>query len=373
MKLPIFRTFRHPELLKIGAADGVADAAFLSQATENTNVLIRRKSHIPEIRETHDGAIDGASRGWVASLQADGDAMLGDLDLTERGLARIKAREFRFLSASFRRNAKLTGDDPGETLPGPYLHHVALCNDPRIKGLVDLAEVQFDEGGKGALYLSASADGEVTYFSEIPPTDGPVGGSNTEDDMPITEAQFSDLEKRFGGLEARFAEKAAEAEAEKKRADEAEAKFAEAAKAKEAAEAKLAEAAEAEQKRETEAQFAAFDAVVDQAAKESKLGAFDVKRKKDRYRKIYEANPELAAEFAEDVRADLKRAGLVIPKPLGDGAADEEGSEERVTRADFSASTSDLKVSDKVSRAYHRWKASNPKGTLDDFAATVSA
>lgn len=196
-RVSIFRTFKHPQLENLGIKGGVADASFLKQAVDNTNRLIREKRHTPPIKETHAGQRDGSASGWVDSTATDGKTMFADMAFTPRGKQRITDREFRYVSASFRKDFALTGEPDGEKLPGVFLDHVAVLgsDNPAVKQLTDLSEIQFSDNSDASTRAWVQfADNEVTVFSEVAPSEP------EEDSMAASE-----VEKRLELLEAKFA------------------------------------------------------------------------------------------------------------------------------------------------------------------------
>lgn len=175
--VPMFRPFKHPELLKMRLADGDASAKDVAELVKNTNFLIAKGLHIPGYRLTHTGSEDknrGKSLGWVEIMKVSEDGRaIGYSDFTEVGKDLIRKKEVRWVSSGIKRDFRLTGEPDGPVLPGLYLDHVAVLGDenPAVKGLVDLSQVQLAEGASvrpgSESFTCDEEEGEVCYFAEI--------------------------------------------------------------------------------------------------------------------------------------------------------------------------------------------------------------
>jgi len=175
-KIAVFRQFVHDELEKLGVPGGRADANFLRQVVANTNRLAAEKLHVPAFQESHSPGSEEAL-GWVEKLETDGNVLFADIEFTGKGIEKIKNKALRWISASFRNNFCLSGDRDGEVIKGPWLAHVAGLGVslPRVKGLFDLAEVTFSDGGKAGPARFAIINPqrwEIAFFSEMPDENG---------------------------------------------------------------------------------------------------------------------------------------------------------------------------------------------------------
>lgn len=204
VRLPIFRTFKHPKLEVIGVKDGDATSADLTEMAANTNALISRKLHVPPMRQTHRGTSDGEARGWLTGVTVQGTTLLADLTFTEAARAKVKAGELRWFSAGIRRDFSLTGEPSGPKLPGLYVDHVALLGDehPQVKGLVDLSTVELSEADALAhdhIYFSVNESGEAACFAEGEIKDEPEPPGHPaikENGMTIEEQLAEEKRKR---------------------------------------------------------------------------------------------------------------------------------------------------------------------------------
>lgn len=359
IKLPVFQKIKHPVLQKFGVKDGLADEAFMSEAARVTNELIRRKLHVPVIKDGHEGSITGNARGWVEGCEATKDAkLLGDCDFTDSGKQRIQRKEARWFSASFRRDFPVTGDPEGEKIPGVYLDHVALLGDvpPRVKGLVDLTEVKFSD--TESIYFSET-DGEVVFFAELKPTAERPEGEG--DDM-------SELET----LKAEMADK--------------EAKFAEEKQKREAAEARLAEAERKQKRADFAAHVRKVKQLADDAVKAKKFGkegheaiiAIGLSQHAEQVANFSDVIAEeklvtptgTVIEQIEKLLASLKP---VVPGPIAKESEFSDDNEAGLTSADFAVAATDVNAANKIARVLTERQKKDPKFTIADLRREFAA
>jgi phage I-like protein len=309
---------------------------------------------VPALQQTHSGSIDGTSRGWVDGVETDGSTLFADSRLTPRAKRQIGEGELRWVSSSFRRDFRLTGEPDGPLLAGPYLHHVALLGDepPAVKGLVDLTELRFSEGKASEeeeYVLFNEETGEVTYFAEVSTA------------KPEEELMPADMEQRLRDLESRFSETVRGLE---ERNRDLESKFGDEKRKREEVEARLRERDESEKTARFSSYRAELGRTVETLQNGKKLGAEGAKALQALGEAVYGSEAG-EARFADYV-ATLKP---ITPPVLGEGRGDQDEdteSEYGITKADFADTMSSPDKIARVNRALSAYQAANPKASMGE-------
>ena len=157
------------------------------------------------------GAVDPDSTkaaGWMRALRVEGDRLLAQIDWTEEGRRRVRAREFRYFSIEFVPASIANARDGSGKLAAPIVIGGTLTNQPFVPGMEPVAAARMPEtpgdDSMSVLLTAIGADDEAEAVAKVAALSARV-----DELAPKVEILTADLARAEEKVEALTAENAA--------------------------------------------------------------------------------------------------------------------------------------------------------------------